>query len=435
MGRRFHLASAPWMPFLAAVVLRAAYVAVFNRPFDSVYWDLSTSLLRDGSMALEGEPITDFEPLYPIFLAAARLLVGDHVRAVQTIQVVAASAGSIFLYRLAITLDGRTAVAATASWLYAVHPLLIRQAGAGSDLALATTLAVIAAYSLVRAVTTTRAVVAGMALGLLVLTRSMAMPLVFLSAAVFVGQHRYRHACAVAISALVFVLPIPMRSYAINGSYWPTRSGLNLYVGNSPYTAALLPDHDVDLLQEQAAAQIAPEVAHLSMDTPAFSRAADAALARLALTYMAEDPLRTMGHKALNVAYFFSPRLVPFFTADDETRAVRRAGEVIVENPRPRPQLEVLAYSAFYTPVLLAALIGVYLRRDLLRRDAILWCVLGTFVAIHALYFPATRYRAPVEFVLLFYAAAALVRTVQESLAARAGLGYRVGSHWLSSGG
>ena len=80
---------------------------------------------------------------------------------------------------------------------------------------------------------------------------------------------------------------------------------------------------------------------------------------------------------------------------------------MIVENPRPRPRIEVLAYSAFYTPVLLAALIGIYLRRrDLLRRDAVLWCVIGTFAAIHALYFPATRYRAPVEFVLLFYAAA-----------------------------
>ena len=132
---------------------------------------------------------------------------------------------------------------------------------------------------------------------------------------------------------------------------------------------------------------------------------------------MAEDPLRTLGHKLLNIAsLFFSPPR-PVFTAADETRAVSQAGDVIVENPRPRPRLEVLAYSAFFTPVLMAALIGIYLRRrDLLRRDAMLWCVIGTFVAIHALYFPATRYRAPVEFVLLFYAAAALYELFRRAL-------------------
>jgi hypothetical protein len=35
----------------------------------------------------------------------------------------------------------------------------------------------------------------------------------------------------------------------------------------------------------------------------------------------------------------------------------------------------------------------------------ILGCVLATFVVAHAVYFPATRYRVPIEFVLLFYAA------------------------------
>jgi hypothetical protein len=409
MTRILQHAGQAWIAFLAAIVLRTAYAMVFGRPFDSVYWDLATSLLGDGSMAFGGVAVTDFEPLYPVFLAGARLLVGDHLESVRLIQIVAASAGTLFLYRIAIALDGRPEVAATASYLFAAHPLLIRQAGAGSDLALATTLVVIAAYALIRAATTRRAALAGAALGVLVLARSMTLPLVPLSAAVFLAQRRYRDACAVALTALLFVLPIPLRSYAINGSYWPTRSGLNLFIGNSPHTAALLPDHDVDLLQDHAAARIAPDVAELAEDSPAFSQAADEALARHAWTYMAEDPLRTLGHKLLNVAYFFSPRLVPFFIAVNETRAVGMAGEVRVENARPRPSLEVFAYTAFYAPVLMAALVGVFLRRrEPAGRDAILWCVVATFVAIHALYFPATRYRAPMEFVLLFYAAAAL---------------------------
>jgi hypothetical protein len=116
----------------------------------------------------------------------------------------------------------------------------------------------------------------------------------------------------------------------------------------------------------------------------------------------------TLRQKALNILYLFSPRLVPFYITGSDTRAIDRSGHVIVENPRRRPFIEVVSYSAFYTPVLLAAFIGVYLRRCQLSRDAILWCIVANFTAIHAVYFPATRYRAPMEFVLLFYAAAAL---------------------------
>ena len=55
--------------------------------------------------------------------------------------------------------------------------------------------------------------------------------------------------------------------------------------------------------------------------------------------------------------------------------------------------------------MLALAIAGVWLRRRDIRRDAILWCVVVTFVAAHAVYFPTTRYRVPIEFVLLFYAA------------------------------
>ena len=60
--------------------------------------------------------------------------------------------------------------------------------------------------------------------------------------------------------------------------------------------------------------------------------------------------------------------------------------------------------------MLALAVAGVWLRRRDIGRDAILWCVVVTFVAAHALYFPTTRYRVPMEFVLLFYAAVALDR-------------------------
>jgi hypothetical protein len=111
--------------------------------------------------------------------------------------------------------------------------------------------------------------------------------------------------------------------------------------------------------------------------------------------------------------YFFSPRLVPFHIAGPETRLAEREGKATVESAETRPLIEIVAYSVSYTPVLVAALFGVYLRRHHFRTDVMLYCVVATFTIVHALYFPATRYRAPVSFVLFFYAAVALDRWIE----------------------
>lgn len=398
------------LPFVLCLVVRLAYLLVLTPPFESTYWDLSTGLLQDGSLAIDGKAITDFEPLYPLFLAVARWLSRDQAMLVQVFQALIASLGTVYVYRLARALAGRGSVAAIAASLYALDPLLVRQAVAPSDLALATTLLVAFAYYFVSSVTPIDSALAGVMLGLVILTRSMTVPLAALAALAFVAERRFsRSALMLAAGVLVLVLPFLVRNLSVNGSSWPTRSGLNLYIGNSPYSAAILPDHDPDMLQAQADDLIDRELADFSGTQPEYDRAADALLTRHAVAYMAEDPLRTLRQKALNGLYFFSPRLVPFYLATAETRAaLDRSGRVVVENPGRRPRIEGIAYAVFYAPVLVAALFGIFLRRRCLRQDAILWCITATFVVVHALYFPATRYRAPMEFVLMFYAAVAL---------------------------
>jgi hypothetical protein len=337
-----------------------------------------------------------------------RFLSRDHVLIVQVAQAITGSLGALYLYRLAYALTDRRQLAAIAALLYAFDPLLIRQAAQPADAALMTTLLVAFTYYFIAGVDTVRIVFAGMVLGLVVLTRSMTLPLVPFALAVLMADRRFYAAIALTIAVLVLVLPFVVRNRSVNGSLWPTRSGLNLYIGNSPYTAALLPEYDLDILQEDAAALIEAEVSHLSSGSPEHNRVTDALLTRHAVEYMREHPLRTLRQKVLNTLYFFSPRLVPFYIAAPETRAITQSGQVIVENPQRRPLIEVVSYSAFYTPVLIAALVGIYLRWRDLSKEAILWCVVANFITIHALYFPATRYRAPMEFVLLFYAAAAL---------------------------
>jgi hypothetical protein len=113
--------------------------------------------------------------------------------------------------------------------------------------------------------------------------------------------------------------------------------------------------------------------------------------------------------KCRYLAYFFWPRLMPsrIMTADT-TITLEEGGAVQVSNSLPRPVLDEIAYSSSYIVVFVAALAGIWRRRRVLKDDAVLWCVLVTFVAVHVAYYPATVYRVPVEFVLLFYAAVGL---------------------------
>jgi hypothetical protein len=393
--------------FAVAVVVRLAYIVAARPAFDSVYWTLASSLLHDGSLSVDGKIATDYEPLYPIFLAASRLLLLDSSLAVQMLQAVVASIGAVYLFRLAEALTGRRRIATGAAALFALDPLLVRHSAAPADPALATTLLIAFTYYFVTGGTAARMAIAGVSVGLVVLTRSMTLPLAAMSTALLLFERRRRLALALSAAAFVVLLPFLVRNQSLTGSLWPTRSGLNLYIGNSPYTAALLPDHDLDLLEDHAAALIAGGLSGLPIDSPEYNRAADALLTGHAWSYMKEDPLRTIAQKLWNCFYFFSPRLVPYYVASTETELRFDAGNVSVVNPASRPVLEHLIYSGFYGPVLIAAVLGVYSRRKVLGRDAILWLVALNFVAVHALYFPATRYRAPMEFVLLLYAAVA----------------------------
>jgi hypothetical protein len=407
---------AGWIVLFAALP-RLIYLLAARPSSSGFYWALSDGLLRNGSLAIDGHKTTEFEPLYPIFLAVSRVLVADQAFFVQLLQIGVAVIGAVCLYRLTTALTGRPRVAAIATALYALDPLLVREAVVHNESALLTTLLVAFAGAFVSATTAFGAGLAGMWLGLAVLTRTAALPMLALGPAVLVAKARYRAALAMLAASLFVVLPLPIRNHIVNGSLWPTRSGLNLFIGNSTYTSALLPDQDLDILQEQATSLVnarLPGAGDLPLQSA--ERAVDRLLTREALAYIAAHPLQTLRQKALNVLYYFSPRLVPYRIATEDTRiATGPTGQITVEHTVARPFFEVIGYAAFSSFVLVCALAGVYLRRRRLRADAILGCIALTFVAVNAMYVPATRYRAPMEFVLLFYAAAALAPAAASS--------------------
>ena len=396
--------------FVLAFAPRALYLLVARPVFESQFWALSDSLLRNGQLGFDGVKTTAFEPAYPLFLALARTLVGDRMLLVQVVQCAVAALAAVFLYRLAGVLTGRWRAGVIAGVLYAAYPLLIRHSADRTDAALMATFLIAFAWQFA-ATTTARAAAAGAWLGLAVLTRMMALPLIPLGAAIQWRTGGWRAAAALTLPALVVVAPYAIRNYALNGALVPTRSGVILFISNSEYTANVFPDYGPDILENYAAAVAEARGAPPGLSSPALEREYDALWTRYAVEEMSRHPWRTAGLKMRNVLYFFSPRLVPYHEPTAATTIqLGENGTFRIEGSPPRRAFDQIIYAVSYTPVLLLALAGVWLRRHDLPRDAILWCIVATFVAAHAVYFPTTRYRAPIEFVLLFYAAVTLDR-------------------------
>ena len=95
---------------------------------------------------------TDFEPVYPMFLAAARMVTGDHVLGVQVLQI--AVSCSVASCSRTFTGSGRCGRQRA---LYAGDLLLIKQSIGQSPFVLVTTLLIAFAYAFVTADTTRRA--------------------------------------------------------------------------------------------------------------------------------------------------------------------------------------------------------------------------------------------------------------------------------------
>jgi hypothetical protein len=394
--------------FSAAVVPRVAYLLIFRPRIESQYWALSDSLLQTGTFTIDGLPITDFEPLYPAFLAAARLVAGGSVLAVQLVQIGVASFGALMLYRLTLVLTKSPRTAGMAALLFAGYPLLVRHAATPSDSFLTTVLLIGFATAFTAMSSPAMAVAAGLWLGLSVLSRAMVLPLIVLCAAVLLGRGRAREAAIVAVVATAVVLPWWIRNHSVNGSWWPTRSGINLFIGNSPYSGALLPNYDLDLLEQPAYSLAAAERPDITPGSADYIPQIDAYLTGASVAHMKAAPVATVAQKLKNAAYFLSPRLSPLYVSGPETRVrLEPPDKVTVEGHLVRPRIEIVSHTLAASFVMIAAALGVYVRRRALAQDAVLWAILSVFVLVYALYFPATRYRAPVEFVFFFYAAVA----------------------------
>jgi len=110
------------------------------------------------------------------------------------------------------------------------------------------------------------------------------------------------------------------------------------------------------------------------------------------------------------------------FVRESPTRSLILSGRKLLEFWSPKPDavtegpanggtakdwISVLSY----TPVLLLAVTGIYLLRSQTRRLLPIYAYILTFTAVHAVLLPTTRYRLPLDFFLIIFAAYALKRS------------------------
>jgi hypothetical protein len=395
--------------FLVCFIPRVAYLwwALPGEQPGIYYWELSSSLLQSSVLGFDGHASTAHEPLYPLFLAAARWLTGDSLAWVLVLQIAAVSVGAVYFYRLCLFLaDERTARIGVL--LFSFYPYLVRQSASIIEITLLATLLLATAFYFCRMVDFRGAAAAGAAFGLTLLARTAVMPVLVLGIAFLAYRGRYVQALIVALTAVLVALPMGLRNHQVNGSFLPTRGGENLFYGNNRYADQVIPEYNTDLLGNYVNSrphEDAPQLENASEPQ------IDAFFRDKAVEWICNEPLRALRLKLLNVSYFFYPRIVPYQPVDANTVLVFTADDGIrVDGIPARSALGEWLHGICYSAILLTALAGGWLRRKQAGREAILYLMLLGFVIVSSVFFPATRLRAPVEFVFMFFSACALAR-------------------------
>ena len=370
--------------FLLCSLPRLIVLWLAAAPEETFYWVYSSSLLEHGTLGLAGTPDSIVEPLYPVFLAAARQLTGDRVSLVLTLQILVASAGGILLHRLTQLLTGSASAAWIATLLYAFDPYLVRQSVGLMEVTVLTTLLIGIAWS-ERLGSTRGAVLVGLFTAASILTRFAIAPLA-IAVPLLMARRSGKQALIAFVVTGIALVPSAVRNYALDRSVAPSRVGINLAVSLSDAAEQLLPIHNNDRL------------------VPLLEEKPDRELVSSALAFAKVHPWRTVKMKARNFLHVFNPRLLPYAHEPQSARLREENGRYWIEGGSPRSRTAQWTHGLWRTMILVLALVGLAthgLRWD----DGVLWATVLTITAVCTVFYPTTRLTTPMVFALMIWAA------------------------------
>ena len=372
------------LAFLLCALPRLIVLSLAAAPEETFYWIYSSSVLDHGTLGLAGTPDSIVEPLYPVFLAAARYLTGDRLTLLLTLQILVAGAGGVLLYRLTDSLTGSASAAWVATLLFAFDPYLVRQSVGLMEVTVLTTLLIGIAWS-ERLGSTRGAVLAGLFTAASILTRFAVAPLA-IAVPLLVARRSGRQALVGFAVTAIALAPSVVRNYALDRSVAPSRIGINLAVSLSDAAEQLLPVHNNDRL------------------VPLLGTQTDRELMSSAVAFARAHPWRTAKMKLRNLVHVFNPRLLPYAHEPQSAQLREENGRYWIQGAIPRSRTTQWIHGLWRTMVLVLAIVGLA-TRGFRWDDGVLWAIVLTITAVGTVFYPTTRLTTPMVWTWMVFAA------------------------------
>jgi Dolichyl-phosphate-mannose-protein mannosyltransferase len=385
------------LAFVLRLVARLLYtgIADFWLYGYGFFFELAQSIAQGQGFSVGGPPTAFRVPLYPILLAG--LTLGHQAFWPIVIAQSAIGAGiAICAAQLACRLfqgqaGERAAILAAA--VTALYPYYIVHDTALQETSFFTLLTIVAVLLLVQTVRDGKissGTLAGLMLGLDVLTRPTIAPFAALAIVWLLWRRRVRAGVACALLLAVTVLPWIWRNAVVIGDpTLSTETGIEFWAGNSGFLFSHFPEESSDVSKSEATDSLTAQD-HVELDRIADDAAAtDHWYFHKGLAYIRTHPGRTIVDGFHKIAVGFGWL------------------------PAPRRGLAMDLVQAFsYGPVMLLGLWGMVRHRAQWREDSIIYLLFATFMLVTAIFWAQTSHRAYLDVYWIVFGAGALAETV-----------------------
>ena len=359
------------------------------------FFELAQSIAQGQGFSVGGPPTAFRVPLYPILLAGLTL---GH-QAFWPIEIAQCAIGAgiaICAAQLACRLfPGPAAQRASilAAAITALYPYYIIHDTALQETSFFTLLTIVAVLLLVQTVRDGKissGMLAGLVLGLDVLTRPTIAPFAALAIVWLLWRRRVRACVACALLLAATVLPWVWRNDVVIGDpTLSTETGIEFWAGNSGFLFTHFPEESSDVSNSEATDSLTAQD-HAELDPIADNEAAtDHWYLRKGLAYIRTHPRQTIidGFHKIAVGFGWLPA--------------------------PRRGLEMDLVQAFsYGPVMLLGLWGMVRHRAHWREDSMIYLLFATFMLVTAIFWAQTSHRAYLDVYWIVFGAGTLAETV-----------------------
>jgi 4-amino-4-deoxy-L-arabinose transferase-like glycosyltransferase len=432
-----------------AVVVRLGVLIAFPSIFafdqtgsilgSGAYDTYAQNLLKTGVYgAHPGSPDAIIPPLYSLALAGVYGMFGRGALQVGLFHILLDALSISLLYHSGRRLFAQSngdMIGALAGLFYALYPYLIFQNLTLNDTAFF--MALLYAFIWLLIVLRERehldrgtwivSALAGLILGLTLLTRAIVPPLALLAAIWFLFRLNLKQTILrllpVAVIGVAVVIPWMLRNYSVYGVWIPMslNSGENFYQGNSIYTIPYFrAGYDVQWVP-------IPELKAADLYSPA----ANAERAELGMAYLRAHPeqildliwTKLLVHWSIDVAPRQNPTEGKVPRLDYQGNALPETdssgnlslgqlpqGDPVNAYSQPLfDQIGRVVHRFYWGALFLLGLMGLLVTARQWRSVSLLWFAQISMTAVYVFFHPSTRYRVPTDPLWFLFSAAALI--------------------------